>query len=150
MSKQIEKAPPVTTSWGEDIFALVAAQKLGSKEIAQSAEQAIERRYRLELREKFQNDEKVRQALVESAECLLTDGTFESVAGLVKDLIRVGTEEIFFKILHELLEELDAMHHREPSAYLIANSDGKVLMPISAKDIYTPPPYVGEDGITRP
>lgn len=150
MNKKIEKVLPITTSWGEDIFALVAAQKLGSKELAKSAEQTIERRYRLELREKFQKDEKVRQALVESAECLLTDGTFESIHGLTSDLIRVGTEEIFFRILHELLEELDAMHKREPSAYLIANADGKVLMPISAKDIYTPPPYVGEDGVTRP
>jgi hypothetical protein len=142
-----KESPP---SWGEDVFSLVTAKQLGSQELVEAAEQAVERRYRLELRDKFQKDPRVRQALVESAECLLSEGTIESVRGLLKDAIREGTEEIFDRILLELLVELDAMHKREPSAYLVSMRDGKVLMPITAKDIYTPPSYVGEDGITRP
>ncbi len=150
MSKKIIKSPPSTSSWGEDVFALLTAQSLGSTELTKSAEQAIETRYRLELRTKFQKDTRVNNALVESKDCLLTEGTYESIRGLVKDVIRQGTEEIFDRILRELLEELDAMHKREPSAYLVNMTDGKVLMPIEAKDVYTPPSYVGEDGITRP
>ena len=143
MSKKIIKSPPSTSSWGEDVFALLTAQSLGSTELTKSAEQAIETRYRLELRTKFQKDTRVNNALVESKDCLLTEGTYESIRGLVKDVIRQGTEEIFDRILRELLEELDAMHKREPSAYLVNMTDGKVLMPIEAKDVYTPPSYVG-------
>jgi hypothetical protein len=142
-----KEGPP---TWGEDIFTLVTARQLGSQQLVEHAEAQIERRYRLEMREKFQRDPRVRQALIESAECLLSEGTYDSVRGLMVDVLRAGTEEVFDRVLHELLEELDVMHKREPSAYLVSHQDGKVLMPITDKDVYTPPPYVGEDGITRP
>jgi len=131
--------------WSQDAFSIVI-QKTGSKEVVQKAEQIIEKHYRLEIRDKFQNDQAVSSALIESKECLLNDGTFESIRGLVKSVLRAGTEEIFDRIIHELLEELNRMHSVCSSAYLVNRQDGKVLMPMSAKDIYTPPDYIGDDG----
>jgi len=150
MSTKIEKSVHTSGSWGEDIFALAAARQLGSDRLAKQAEEAVEGRYRLEIRDKFVQEGRIKQALVESAECLLTDGTYDSVRGLLKDMIRAGTEDIFDRVLHELLAELDGMHKAEPQAYLIDRRDGKVIMPITDKEVYTPPDYQDERGITHP
>jgi hypothetical protein len=149
MTNKLEKTPNLNPLWGENTFAIVA-QKTGSRELVEAAEADVEKRYRLELRDKFQNDKPVYDALVESKDSLLSEGTFESIRGLTKIILRAGTEEIFERILRELLEELNEMHKREPSAYLVNRQTGKVLMPMSGKDVYTPPDYVGEDGKLHP
>ena len=150
MSKKIVKVPPKEeTSWGQDIFALVAAKSLGSDKLALEAEEAVEKRYRIEIRDKFNQDQRVYNALVESKECILTEGTYESISGLLRDMIRPGTEDIFERVLHELLEELDKMYKAEPQAYLIDRHSGKVVMPVTDKEIYTPPPYQDEAGIVH-
>ncbi len=145
---KIKKIDSSTDQWGEDVFSLIRSQ--GSSQITKSTIDAVERHYRLELRDKFQNDAKVNAALAESIDCLLSEASFDSIKDLVKDTIRLGTEEIFDQILHELLQELDGMNKAKPTAYLINRQDGKVLMPVSDKEIYTPSPYIGEDGVQRP
>jgi hypothetical protein len=143
---KIEKLAPGDTPWGEDVFSLV--QHRQGAELAKAVED-VEKRYRLEVREKFIHDPQVYQALVESKDCLQSEGTFDSVRGLLQAMIRPGTEEIFDRILHELLVELEAMYKAEPTAYLIDRRDGRVLMPITDNEIYTPPDYVDEAGITH-
>ena len=133
-------------TWGDDAFAIIT-QKIGSQDVIQRAEQTIEKRYRLDLRDQFQNNQAVCNALIESKDCLLNEGTFDSIRGLTKVILRAGTEEIFDRILHELLDELNEMHKKEPTAYLVNHQTGKVMMPMSAKDIYTPPDYADENGI---
>ena len=149
MSTKIEKVPPQSSSWGENIFALATARQLGSEKLVREAEEAVEKRYRLEIRDRFVQDARVSRALEESRDCLLNDGTYESVFGLVKDIVREGTEEIFNLVLRELLVELDAMQKAEPTAYLIDRRDGKVIMPITDREIYTPPDYTDEAGIVH-
>lgn len=135
------------TSWGEDVFALVS-RKQGA-ELAKVTED-VEKRYRIEIREKFVHDSQISQALIESKDCLQSEGTFDSIRGLLQATIRPGTEEIFDRILHELLVELEAMYKAEPTAYLVDRQDGRVLMPITDNEIYTPPDYTDEAGITHP
>src|SRR5271157_5027583 len=113
--------------------------KINSVDLTKSTEQAIENRYRIELRKRFQKDQKVIDILINNAKYLLTDDTFNAIRDLTKDCIQEETEKIFNIILQELLKELSEMHERKPSVYLVNVNDGKVLIPISAKDIYTPP-----------
>jgi hypothetical protein len=136
-----------TEKWGDDECAIV---RQPDSALVIEAEEAAERRYRLEIRDKFIKDNRVNNALVESKDCLLNDATRESVRGLLQDLIRPSTENIFDRVLQELLAELDAMQKMEPTAYLIDRQDGRVLMPVSDNDIYTPPDYTDEAGIIHP
>jgi hypothetical protein len=150
MSSKLAKAPTHETTWGEDVFALVSARALGSDELARQTEESVEKRYRLELRDRFVHDVKVSRAIEESRDCLLNEASWESIRGLLVDSIRAGTEEIFDRILKELLVELDAMYKGEPTAYLVDRENGKIIMPITDREIYTPPPYTDEAGITHP
>lgn len=117
-----------------------------SNELARESEVQIEKRYRLELRKRFQKEEQINKSLAESAQCLTNESTFESIRSLTEDSVKPGTEEIFERVLHELLEELSELHKKSPSMYLVNQQDGKIVLPLGPESIYTPPDYVGEDG----
>ncbi len=135
--------PIHAAGWGEDIFALVASRQ-GSA-LAKDLEEKVEVHYRLELRERFQHDQIVNQALVESKADL--PGAFAYFREMLAGVVRPGTEAIFDSILKELLEELAELHKKEPSRWLVSQTTGKLVMPVTADTVFTPEDYEGEDGL---
>jgi len=128
-------------AWGENIFAL--AVKKPGVEISTDVENAVVVRYRLELRTRFQTDPKVREAIrpdVPVRECL------DDIHFAVADVCREGTEEIFKKVLNELVDELETLRKSGEALFLIDNDTGKAIMPLQEKHIYTPPDFMNEAG----
>ncbi len=130
--------------WGENIFALVATRQPNSA-LAKALEEKVEVHYRLELRQRFQHDQMVHDALVESKADL--PGAHAYFREMLASSIRPGTEQIFDTILMELLEELAELHQKEPSKWIVSEATGKLVMPLVADAVFTPEDYEGEDGL---
>lgn len=131
-------------NWGEDIFAL--ATRSEDPHLAQQAVEAVAVHYRRELRDRFQSDPAVKEAIrpgVPVLECL------DDIHFAVADVCREGTEEIFTKILKELVEELEVLQKSGGELFLVDHSTGKTIMPIQEKHIYQPPDFVDEQGKIR-
>ncbi len=139
-------ARPGSPGWGEDLFALSTSRSLGDAEAAAEAEESIRSRYRLELRQRFEQDPNVRESLESerpAAECR------EWVLDSVKDLVRGGTQELFEQVVDELLKELDHFRELPAALYLVDGRTGKALMPMEEGLVHRPPDFVGEDGEVR-
>lgn len=138
-------AAEADTGWGDDIFSLITAKSSGDAAMIRAAEGAIQVRYRKELRPRFETDPNVRESISNdrpAAECR------QRVLDAVKDVCRQGTEEIFERVVDELLLEIDQFRKLPASMYLIDES-GQVVMPIGEAAIYKPPDFIGEDGKVR-
>lgn len=142
MNKLAKRGAP--DLWGEDRHAaLVAAKDAGDAALVAQTEQRILRDYRLQIRHKFESDAAVAEALKDASPAA---AEFDRIRGLVADLARPESEQLFNAALRELLAELDEMRSRPGSVYLVETDTGKATIQIRPEHLYQPPDFVGEDG----
>ena len=138
-----EKTVPSEENWGEDVFSLVTARALGDEKLARRYESSISTKYKLEIRKNFETNDEIRKLLATTQE---PQEIQAEVAALLSGVAKPGTEEIFDRVLKELLLELRGLMKADPSLYLVDESTGKVIMPIKEGAMYQPPPYVDDNG----
>jgi hypothetical protein len=132
--------------WGEDIFELATTRKNDDASVIESIEEAVINKYRRDLRSHFQNDPNVKESIPldkPASECK------EHVMDALKHICRPGTEGLFERVIEELLKEIDEFRLRPSSSYIVDDKTGRVLVPLSDNAVYTPPDFIGEDGLVH-
>lgn len=126
--------------WGDDPVA--AIEKAPGSALALQLESEIVAGYLIQLRKMLEEDAAVANMV---AEC---DPAQLAKPGILKafKLVKPGTQHLLEKAADSLLVELDQQRKAAPSLYLVSCKTGQAVMPISAKDVYTPPDFEGLDG----
>lgn len=101
-------------------------------------------RYLLKLRDILERDNTVNHKV---ANCISTEDARPILIEAFGP-VEPGTEELLERSITILLEELKQQRASKPSMYLVNRETGMSLMPIDAKDIYTPPDYKDPGGET--
>lgn len=129
--------------WREDIFSLVTARSFGNRVMISVAERDVCNRYRMELRYRFETDPKVLELVSgekKAAECR------DQILEVLKDSCRPGIEDLFIKIVDELILELDNLKKLPSSMYIVDGNTGKLITSLDNKSVVQPPDFIGEDG----
>jgi hypothetical protein len=126
--------------WGDDPIA--AIEKAPGSPLALQLESEVVAGYLIQLRKMLEEDTDVANMV---AEC---DPAQLAKPGIIKafKLVKPGTQHLLEKAADSLLAELDQQRKAAPSLYLVSCKTGRAVMPISAKDVYTPPDFEGLDG----
>jgi hypothetical protein len=126
--------------WGDDPG--VAIEKSAGTPLAAAIEEDVVSGYLLELRKKIENNAEVRRMVAESRPAQSVKSELAASYGPAKP----GTEHLLERAAQILLDELEQQRAAKPSLYLVSCQTGRAVVPISAKDVYIPPDYVGLDG----
>lgn len=100
------------------------------------------RRHLLKLREMFQADRNVRECLTAGTREERKQGILHFTAHLASP----GGKAVLERAVEYLLEELEQMQAAGHSSYLVDQSTGKAVAPMSEKMVYQQPDYVNESG----
>jgi hypothetical protein len=111
--------------------------------LSKSGSASLNAKYLLAIRKFIHDSTELAQLIADSDPAI---SCAADVYTLIAHTILPGTEEIFKSAIHEILEELDRHRQLPSSLYLIDQHSGKAVIPISERDIYQPPDYIGEDG----
>lgn len=131
----------------EEIFKeLALARNEGSSELVKDLEENIISDYLLVFRRELEENETIKQMIIESNPAVSAK---EKILPLLLEFNKFGTEDLLERAVTILLEELDNLRLKKPSLYLIDEKTGRTVSALSKELIFTPPDYVGEDGITR-
>lgn len=125
--------------WGDDPGK--AIEKASGPQLVEIEENVISR-YLLQLRQRLQSDEELSRQVARCDPARTAKGILVASYGPEKP----GTGYLLEKAAEILLDELEDQRSQDPSLYLVSGVTGRAVMPISDKDIYNPPDYVGEDG----
>lgn len=141
MNKIVKSDPSV--SWGENPHRVLSlSRSTGSTALAEQAEKAVLRQYRIQIREQFEKNSELATLLTDSHPAISASA---ETARILNSIKRPETSDLFYQVVEELLHELDEQRERPGSLYLIDDS-GKAVMPIAEQQVYQPQDYVGEDG----
>jgi hypothetical protein len=135
------------SGWGEDLhFKLLKSREEGKNELSKILEDKILAKYLLQIRKEFETNEYMKNILINSDPATKA---FPDIIDILYSIYNPDMHDIFDKAVAYILAELDDQRRKKPSLYLIDPDTGKSIMPISEKDVYKPPDYIGEDGKTH-
>lgn len=73
----------------------------------------------------------------------------EDVLRELEDLSYPGAEGILSEAVDIILQELEHQRKEGASKYIVDGSTGRALMPVRPNSVFTPAPYVDENGVTH-
>ncbi len=126
--------------WGDDPVA--AIQKAAGSSLAVQIEDDIVAGYLILLRKEIESNSELSELIAKGNSENVVKTALTSACKLVKP----GTDYLLDRVISMLLEELEQHRQAKPSLYLISQKTGRAIIPIEAKDVYTPPDYIGLDG----
>lgn len=129
------------TKKAEDIYrALVVHRNTGST-LVLDTERKVKAGYLHQIRDEFQNNDKVKALLKQSPENIR-----EQLIELLNHIIRSGSEDLFELALDQVIIELSEQLKAKHALYLVDDDTGEIMMPLTPDMLYQPPDYEGEDG----
>ncbi len=129
--------------WGDDPG--TAIQKAAGTPLAAQVESDVVAGYLLALRSLLEKDAELHQAV---AGCHPAQEARPLLIAAHK-AVKPGTEHLLERAATILLDELQQMRAASPSLYLVSCKTGRSVMPIAAKDVYTPPDFEGLNGVMQ-
>lgn len=91
--------------------------------------------YLVRIRGRLQYDEAANRT---AAEASPATEAFEPLRGMMKDIVREGTEDYFDAALMSVLEELGKLRQMEPARYILDPESGELVAPLTEETVYTP------------
>ncbi len=125
---------------------LSIARSEGSVELVKDLEENIISDYLLIFRRELEENEQVKKIVIDSNPAISAK---EKILPLLLGFSKFGTEDLLEQAIVILLEELDAFRLKKPSLYLVDEKSGRTVSALAKEMIFTPPDYIGEDGVTR-
>jgi len=125
----------------EDIYKSLVIHRNTGSTLVLDTEKKIKASYLHQIRNEFQNNDKVKQLLLQSPNDL-RDQLLKSL----EHLIRPDTQDIFESALDQVIIELAKQLEAGHGLYLVDDNTGEIMMPLTPDMIYQPPDYEGEDG----
>jgi hypothetical protein len=113
-------------------------------DLVEITDEKILANYLLQFRKILETNGQIRNVVVNS------DPAIEAKPKLMRmlaDQCKPGSEKLFKQAIDILLTELDEFRRKPSSLYLVDEDTGKAIMPITDDLVFTPPDYVGEDGL---
>jgi len=129
--------------WGDDPGEAIV--KAAGSPLALQIESDVIAGYLLILRALVEKDEELSDRIAKSKPARLAKPYLVEACEFVK----LGTEYLLDRAAGILLDELEEQR-KNPSLYLVSCKTGRAVMPITAKNVYTPPDYEDLDGNLRP
>lgn len=126
--------------WGDDPGS--AIEKAAGSPLAFRIEEETVAGYLIQLRSEIEKNAELARKIAEAQPAAAAKPSLIAACKHVKP----GTEHLLERAVSMLLEELEQQRRAAPSLYLVSQKTGRSVMPISAKDVYTPPDFVGLDG----
>jgi hypothetical protein len=131
--------------WGKDLASL--RQRGGEAgEAGEAAEAKLLAQYMLDIRNQLETNLQAREIAARAKPAIIA---FSELAEILTPIIKPGTGDIFEKALEEILIELDQLRISEAGLILIDNETGKSILSLTPDMIYTPPDYIGDDGLVH-
>jgi hypothetical protein len=125
----------------EDIYKSLVIHRNTGSTLVLDTEKKVKAQYLHQIRDEFQNNEKIKKLLLQSPSDL-RDQLIESL----EHLIRPDTQDIFELALDQIIIELAKQLEAGHGLYLVDDDSGEIMMPLTPDMIYQPPDYEGEDG----
>lgn len=126
--------------WGEDPATVLAAERARGSS-PQDLEERTVATYLMALRARVNAGGEVASMLAS-----VENGAAEALASVTSEIAVPGTEDLLLKATEILVEETKRQLAAPPATYLVDSVSGRALMPLTEKDIFYPPDFVGEDG----
>ena len=133
--------------WWEDAHAQLKTARAEDGELAEQLEVRIRAGYLRQVRLQLEVDPALQKAAAEAEAAAEAKPVVMRALG---HLARFGSDDLFEESVDQVLRELEVQRKAEPALYLVNDETGELIMPLTEGDIFVPPDYVDEDGITRP
>ena len=148
MTKKLVVTQPADPSpWWEDVHSQLAEARATGSDIVLELETRIRAGYLRQVRLGLERQPGLKAAVIGAEPARdATPAVMEALAHLA----RYGSDDVFEESVDQVLRELEAQRKADPSLYLVNDATGELVMPLTEEDIYVPPDYVDEGGITRP
>lgn len=113
-------------------------------DLVETTDEKILANYLLQFRKIFETNGQIRNVVINSDPAIAAKS---KLTRLLAGECKPGTEELFKQAIDILLTELDEFRKKPSSLYLVDEDTGKAIMPMTDDLIFTPPDYIGEDGL---
>jgi hypothetical protein len=139
--------PADPTPWWEDSHSRLAEARRENSELAGELETRIRAGYLRQIRLELESRPSLRKMVGEAEPA---SGAKPAVMENLAHLARFGSDDVFEESVDQVLRELESQRRADPSLYLVDDRTGELVMPFGEGDVFTPPDFVDEAGITRP
>ena len=146
MTKKLTR-PQDPSPWWEDAHSQLAEARVAGSELVGELATKIRAGYLRQIRLGLERSPGLREKVAEAAPA--SDAKPEIMDSLAH-LARFGSDDVFEESVDQVLRELESQRQADPALYLVDDRTGGLVMPLTEEDVYTPPDYVDEAGITRP
>jgi hypothetical protein len=133
--------------WWEDAHAQLKTARVENNELAEQLEGRIRAGYLRQIRLQLEQNPALRKIAAEAEPAAKAKPDILRALG---HLARFGSDDLFEESVDQILRELEVQRKNEGALYLVNDETGELVMPLTENDLFVPPDYVDEDGVTRP
>lgn len=140
---------PLDFVWGEDAFALAQRHRASGMELDRSAKARILALYLKRIRSLVGSNSETGwhlQEVMKHAVPALSAKEAVTEILLRAEAVSEGTEDIFHEAVTVLLEELEEQRKVGAKRWIVDETTGRAIVPLTPETIYQPPEWTDEEG----
>jgi hypothetical protein len=119
---------------------LVGARVVGDSDTAYEAEKRVQRDYLLAIRRMLTENDAAQAALTKG------DQRRQQLIEACIDIVYPGTEDVYETAVDVILEEHDKLVSTGSKVYIVDQSTGLAVLPLTDQSVFRPTDFIGEDG----